>query len=147
MRLSGKVRETSEAEKALTAAGLAATAAPAAAHPRGCVRARRGRSQARARAGRGGTGPGGREDARSGRPVGRGRCVPAPRSACPRSPSAAVRLEQPPKSAWRHFEAERRRHGGAGCGRGGGRRRLDAAAAADPGEPRSERRLEADARR
>lgn len=58
--------------------------------------------------------------ARRGCRVGRGRCAPTPRSACPWVPSAAVRLEQPPKSAWRHFEAKRRRNGRAGCGRGGG---------------------------
>uniref|UniRef100_A0A5F8G8C7 PDS5 cohesin associated factor B n=1 Tax=Monodelphis domestica TaxID=13616 RepID=A0A5F8G8C7_MONDO len=71
--------------------------------------------------------------------------------------SAAVRLEQPPENAWRHFEAERRRNGRASCGRGGEggkRRRLDAAAAAaaaavaaDPGEQRSERSSESGSRR
>ncbi|CAO2630684.1 hypothetical protein LEMLEM_LOCUS20972 [Lemmus lemmus] len=50
----------------------------------------------------------------------------------PRAPSAAVRLEQPRSSSWRHFEAERRRNGldwlrkggggeeAIGCGGGGG---------------------------
>lgn len=86
-----------------------------------CARDGRGgaeRRRARARARGGAEGP---ASARArGCPVGRRRCAPTRRSACPRVLSAAVRLEQPPNSAWRHFEAERRRNGRAGCGRGGG---------------------------
>lgn len=122
MWFSAKIKEAAEGEKALTAASLANTAATAAACLCGCVRARWGGAELGARVGteRGGGSPeGGRARAR-GCLAGRGRCAPTPRTACPRVLSAAVRLEQPPKSAWRHFEAERRRNGRAGCGRGGG---------------------------
>lgn len=58
----------------------------------------------------------------------------APLCLAPRAPSAAVRLEQPRSSSWRHFEAARRRNGldwlrkgrggggeeAIGCGGGGG---------------------------
>lgn len=124
MWFSAKVKEAAEAEKALTAASLAATAATAAACRCGCVRARWGGAELGARAGtgrgQGGASPAGRRARAQDCLVGRGRCAPTPRTACPRVLSAAVRLEQPPKSAWRHFEAERRRNGRAGCGRGGG---------------------------